>query len=51
VIATQTKVSLDGVNSANIDDSYFAKTRHAARKNEQGFWAKQGEVLPTILNY
>jgi large subunit ribosomal protein L6e len=44
VIATQTKVGLDGVNATAINDEYFAKTRHTARKNEQGFWAKQGEV-------
>ena len=44
VIPTSTKVDFAGVK-ADVDDTYFAKTKVPKRKNEQGFWAKSGEVF------
>ena len=34
VIATSTKVSVDGVDVSKVNDEYFKKTKHQARKNE-----------------
>ncbi|CAK75495.1 unnamed protein product (macronuclear) [Paramecium tetraurelia] len=44
VIPTSTKVDVTGVNANQIDDDYFKRTQAQRRKNEQGFWAKRGEL-------
>ncbi|KAM3146554.1 hypothetical protein pb186bvf_001523 [Paramecium bursaria] len=46
VIPTTTKVDVSGVKVDQIDDAYFGKTRVQKRKNEQGFWAKKGDLTP-----
>ncbi|CAD8063944.1 unnamed protein product [Paramecium sonneborni] len=44
VIPTSTKVDVNGVNAGQVDDEYFKRTQAQRRKNEQGFWAKRGEL-------
>ena len=45
VIPTSTKVSLDGVDVAAIDDKYFSKNKKSLKKSESGqFWERSNEL-------
>lgn len=48
VAPTKTRVEIKGVDVNAINDEYFARTKIVKRKNENGFWAKKGEVFIRI---
>ena len=44
VIATSTKVSMEGLELPAIDDAYFAREKAAKKSKEEQFFAQSNEV-------
>lgn len=44
VIATSTKVNIDGVDVSGIDDKYFAKDKKKTKKGESEFFEGEEDV-------
>lgn len=50
VIATSTKVSLDGVDVSKIDDALFKRDKAAEKKGADALFDADNKPLPTVVS-